>query len=140
MKTTLLLLNIIIFSSVAFIGNAMADQKLMQMPPHLNLKAKPKEVLGKYPIGKTTKQAAFSHHGGADRKIMLPNQMEGWVYNVGEKEWHRTYTLVINKAGVITDVLYYDHTRNADHGLTAMQLQSKKLIVGHTRLGPAPEL
>jgi len=138
MKTTLLWINFIIFSNVAFIGNAIAGQKPMLMPPHFNLNAQPKEVLSNYPLGKITREVAFSHHGGPDRKIVLPNNAEGWIFNVGQKEWHRTYTLVINKAGVISDVLYYDHTRYADHGLTAMQMQSKKFIVGHTRLGPAP--
>jgi len=138
MKTILLSVSLIMFSIMAFIGNSVADQKPMQMPPHLNLNAQPKEVLGKYPLGEIPKDVAFSHHGSPQRKIKLPNLSEGWVYNVGKKEWHRTYALVFSKTGVVSDVIYYDHAKYKDHGLTAMQIQSKKLIVGHTRLGPAP--
>ena len=138
MKKPLLWVNILILFNMVFIGPVMAEKKPLPMPPHLDLNAKPKVVLGKYPLGMITRNAAFSHHGGAHRKIVLPNQMEGWVFNVGGNEWHRTYTVVINKDGVVADVIYYDHTKNADHGLTAMQMQSKNLIVGHPRTGSGP--
>lgn len=115
-----------------------AETQTLPMPPRFTLKELPPSVLAAYPLGVINQQAAFSHHGSAHRRITLPNGNEGWVYNVGDKEWHRTYTLVFKPDGTVGDVLYYDHSKHSDAGLSALQLQSKRLIVGGPRTGPGP--
>lgn len=100
-----------------------AEQKYLPMPPVFSVAAAPEKTLREYPLGVVTKQAAFSHHGQATRTVKLPNGDEGWVYQVGEGTGLRTYTLVFDTAGVVTDVLYNE--RNWRNGLTALQLQAQ---------------
>ncbi len=121
-------------TGLALLGPAMAQ---MAMPPTFDLNADPKTVLGSYPLGVIAQQAAFSHHGGAHRTITLPNGRTGWLYNVGEREWHRSYTLVFDRQQTVSDVLYYDHGRRGG-GLSALVLQSRRAVLGAGRLGPPP--
>lgn len=114
------------------------NAKKPTMPQRFTLNAKPQEVLTSYPLGVISQQIAFSHHGAAHRRLTLPNGNKAWVYNIGDKEWHRTYTLVFDSKDRVSDVLYYDHAKYAERGLTALQLQSRSLIVGGTRTGPGP--
>lgn len=100
-----------------------AEQKYLPMPPSFSAETDPEAALRKYPLGVITKQAAFSHHGQATRTVTLPNGNEGWVYQVGEGRGLRTYTLVFNESGVVTDVLY--NARDHYNGLTALQLQAQ---------------
>lgn len=99
------------------------EQKYSPIPPAFSSASVPEETLRKYPLGVITKQAAFSHHGQATRTIALPNGNEGWVYQIGEGRGLRTYTLVFDAKGVVTDVLYNE--RNWRNGFTALQLQAQ---------------
>lgn len=110
-----------------------AEQKYPPMPPDFSTKTDMEKALRQYPLGVITKDAAFSHHGQATRKITLPNANEGWVYQVGEGAGLRTYTLEFNEKGVVTDVLYNEKGRH--NGLTALQLQAQAAKM----LGPEAE-
>jgi len=135
-------LNVLLTLTMVAATAALAGQQTM--PPSFSEQNKPETVLRAYPLGITTKQAAFSHHGKALRTLILPNGKEGWVYEVGGKqaqtyqhptrEKHtvyeagpgngvRTYTLVFDDKGVVIDVLYNEKGRH--DGLTALQVQRK---------------
>lgn len=123
----------------------LADPQTLPMPPEFSSNADPSALLRSYPLGGITKQAAFSHHGKAHRTITLPNGMEGWVYEVGGTRHEniyispdgekrsvmetskgsrvRTYILVFDSRGTVSDVLYKENGRH--DGLTALQLQLK---------------
>lgn len=116
-----------------------AETEKISMPPRLTLNELPPAVLVAYPLGVVNQQAAFSHHGSAHRRLTLPNGNEGWIFNVGDKGWHRTYTLVFDANGMVSDVLYYDHSKHSDSGLSALQLQSKRLVVGGPQTGSGPK-
>lgn len=116
-----------------------AEEGVSRMPPAFNLDADPEQVLTQYPLGEVTKVAAFAHHGKAHRELKLPNGRFGWLYDVGRKEWHRTYTLVFGKDETVIDVMYFDHSKYSGRGLTAMQLQSASLLQTKTpSLGGGP--
>lgn len=114
----------------------------LAMPPAFTMQADPQAVLGAYPLTEITKQAAFSHHGKARRSVTLPNGKEGWVYEVGTVQARtyqnprgeprsvqeaetghglRSYTLVFDARGVVSDVLYRE--QGPHDGLTALQVQ-----------------
>jgi len=135
-------LNVLLTLTMGAATAALAGQQTM--PPSFSEQNEPETVLRAYPLGITTKQAAFSHHGKALRTLILPNAKEGWVYEVGGKqaqtyqhptrEKHtvyeagpgngvRTYTLVFDDKGVVIDVLYNEKGRH--DGLTALQVQRK---------------
>jgi hypothetical protein len=135
-------LNVLLTLTMVAATAALAGQQTM--PPSFSEQSEPETVLRAYPLGITTKQAAFSHHGKALRTLILPNGKEGWVYEVGGKqaqtyqhptrEKHtvyeagpgngvRTYTLVFDDKGVVIDVLYNEKGRH--DGLTALQVQRK---------------
>lgn len=108
------------------------------MPPTFSLDNAPEQVLERYPLGKIDRQAAFSHHGPANRAVVLANGKEGWVYDVGDRSTHRIYTLVFDDRGVVIDVLYYDHGHYAKHGLSALQVQSVGIRADAPALGTGP--
>lgn len=135
-------LNVLLTLTMVAATVALAGQQTM--PPSFSEQNEPETVLRAYPLGVTTKQAAFSHHGKALRTLVLPNAKEGWVYEVGGKqaqtyqhptrEKHtvyeagpgngvRIYTLVFDDKGVVIDVLYNEKGRH--DGLTALQVQRK---------------
>jgi hypothetical protein len=135
-------LNVLLTLTMVAATAALAGQQTM--PPSFSEQNEPETVLRAYPLGVTTKQAAFSHHGKALRTLILPNGKEGWVYEVGGKqaqtyqhptgEKHivyeagpgngvRTYTLVFDDKGVVIDVLYNEQGRH--DGVTALQVQRK---------------
>lgn len=135
-------LNVLLTLTMVAATVVLAGQQTM--PPSFSEQNEPETVLRAYPLGVTTKQAAFSHHGKALRTLILPNGKEGWVYEVGGKqaqtyqhptrEKHtvyeaepgngvRTYTLVFDDKGVVIDVLYNEQGRH--DGLTALQVQRK---------------
>lgn len=135
-------LNVLLTLTMVAATVALAGQQTM--PPSFSEQNEPETVLRAYPLGVTTKQAAFSHHGKALRTLILPNGKEGWVYEVGGKqaqtyrhptrEKHtvyeagpgngvRTYTLVFDDKGVVIDLLYNEKGRH--DGLTALQMQRK---------------
>ncbi len=136
------ILNVLLTLTMVAATAALAGQRAM--PPSFSEQKEPETMLRAYPLGVTTKQAAFSHHGKALRTLILPNGKEGWVYEVGGKqaqtyqhptrEKHtvyeagpgngvRTYTLVFDDKGVVIDVLYNEKGRH--DGLTALQVQRK---------------
>lgn len=108
------------------------------MPPTFSSDNAPEQVLERYPLDKIDRQAAFSHHGSANRTVVLANGKEGSIYDVGDGSTHRIYTLVFDDRGVVIDVLYYDHSRYAKHGLSALQLQSTGIRTEAPSLGPGP--
>lgn len=118
---------------------ADAQQKTLPKPPRFTLNEKPEQVLANYPLGIIDRNAAFSHHGKAHKELVLANRREAWLYDVGEKEWHRTYTLVFGKDGKVIDVLYFDHGRHDQYGLTALQVQSKGLRTDEPSITPGPQ-
>lgn len=132
MKRMMIMLSMVLVSLWAVAGFA-AEQKYPPMPPSFDTKTDPQEALTKYPLGVITKQAVFSHHGKEHRTVTLPNGDEGRVYQVGSGMGLRTYTLVFNDKGVVTDVLYNEKGRH--NGLTALQLQAQATRV----LGPDAE-
>lgn len=115
-----------------------AQQERMRMPPHFSLEGRPEQILANYPLGVIDKGAAFAHHGKANKEFTLANGRLGWLYDVGQKEWHRSYTLVFGNDGIVIDVLYYDHGRFSKYGLTALQVQSVEPRTKHPTLGPGP--
>ena len=116
-----------------------AQPETLPMPPGFTLDADPEKTLADYPLGVITKEAAFVHHGKANRELLLPNGNTGWLYDVGGQEWHRSYMLAIGDDGIVKDVIYYDHGRFSKYGLTALQVQSVKLFPKSSILGPGPE-
>lgn len=123
-------LNVLLTLTMVAATAALAGQQIM--PPSFSEQNEPEMVLRAYPLGVTTKQAAFSHHGKALRTLILPNGKEGWVYEGGGKqaqtyqhptrEKHtvyeagpgngvRTYTLVFDDKGVAIDMLYNEKGR-----------------------------
>ena len=135
-------LNVLLTLTMVAATVTLAGQQTM--PPSFSEQNEPETVLRAYPLGVTTKQAAFSHHGKALRTLILPNGKEGWVYEVGGKQAQtyqhptrekqtvyeagpgidvRTYTLVFDDKGVVIDVLYNEKGRH--DGLTALQVQRK---------------
>lgn len=118
---------------------ALAQQEPVPMPPGFTLSADPEKTLAAYPLGAINKEVAFSHHGKANKEVTLPNGNTGWLYDVGGREWHKAYMLVIDKDGIVNDVIYYDHGRFAKYGLTALQVQSVGLFPKSPTLGPGPE-
>ena len=135
-------LNVLLTLTMVAATVALAGQQTM--PPSFSEQNEPETVLRAYPLGVTTKQAAFSHHGKAIRTLILSNGKEGWVYEVGGKQAQtyqhptrekqtvyeagsgnglRTYTLVFDDKGVVIDVLYNEKGRH--DGLTALQVQRK---------------
>ncbi|HID50192.1 MAG TPA: hypothetical protein EYP40_11395 [Chromatiales bacterium] len=118
---------------------AYSESETLPMPPRFTQNALPATVLLAYPLGMIDHQAAFSHHGSAHRRLTMPNGNEGWVFNIGDKEWHRTYTLVFKQDGTVGDVLYHDHSRYSETGLSALLLQSKGRIVDGPRTAPGPD-
>lgn len=87
------------------ISAVAAAPRLTPMPPTFSLDNAPKQVLERYPLGKIARQAAFIHHGSANRTVVLAIGKEGWIYDVGAGLTHRIYTLVFDDRGVVIDVL-----------------------------------
>lgn len=126
----------------------LAKSEKLPMPPTFTVQADVEQTLQAYPLGVITKQAAFSHHGKAQREVKLSNGQIGWVYDVGgqpkavtyvspagrkntvlETEMRhatRSYTLVFDNRGVVDDVLYNGDDRR--DGLTALSLQHMKSV------------
>lgn len=116
-------------AAIGSFGVKAESPKTLPMPPTFNARIDANEALTKYPLGVITKVAAFAHHGKENRTVTLPNGYEGKVYQVGSGTGLRTYTLVFNDKGVVTDVLYNEQGRH--NGLTALQLQAQaKRILG----------
>lgn len=136
--------NLLRFGALLIIGLtlawtvATAQQERTQMPPKFSLDKEPEKVLATYPLGVIDKSAAFAHHGKANDELTLPNGKVGWLYDVGKKEWHRSYTLVFDNDETVIDVLYYDHGRFSKYGLTALQVQSIQPRSKNPTLGPGP--
>jgi len=132
----------IMLAATFWLTTAVAAETVT-MPPRFTTEMDAGTLLRAYPLGTISKQAAFSHHGKANRTVKLPNGMEGWVYEIGggaqartytepsgeqqqveEKNGGfglRTYTLEFDDRGMVIDVLYHEHGRH--DGLTALQSQ-----------------
>jgi len=132
-------------SLLFFSGLTIGYSDSMKMPMKFNSESMYTEVLTSYPLGKINKIAAFSHHGKANKEIMLPNGREGWVYEAegyytpktyimanGEKKVmnqridsneYRNYILVFGIDEKIIDVLYQDKNITG----SALQFQHIKM-------------
>lgn len=117
---------------------AVAQENIPTMPPSFSLDKSPGEILEEYPLGVVDKKVAFIHHGKAIKEFTLPNGRLGWMYDVGQQEWHRTYTLVFGNDGKVIDVLYYDHSKYSKNGLTALQIQTVEPRTESPTLGSGP--
>lgn len=118
-----------LFAALSFAAGPMHPP----MPPAFSAVANPEDMLRHYPLGVIPGQAAFVHHGKAQRTVKLPNGTEGWVYQVGEGPGLSTYTLELDDRGMVIDVLYNERGRR--NGLTALQVQAQATGV----LGPDAE-
>jgi hypothetical protein len=121
-----------------------ANPGYLPKPPHFNTKTDPENILKTYPLGIIKMQPALAHHGLPDKKIRLPNGMDGWVYTVGFVKTHKRYRLpsgetkdvmetdwglgvrnfvlvFSDKERVVIDVVYKDDGNGI--GVTAMELQ-----------------
>ena len=104
----------------ASVGLAAQPQK--PMPPKFSLAIDPAEVLHNYPLGIISEQDAFAHHGGAVRKVTLPNGNPGWLYKAGEEAGVPSiYILQFSSDGIVIDVLHKDHRYKIGH--SALQYQ-----------------
>jgi len=140
-KYFLVLLSTII---IMFLGSASAENA--KMPMKFKYDSKPEKVLQTYPLGSLNRMAVFSHHGKADKEIVLPNGRSGWVYDVsmymmpkvyykpsGEKKVvqerqksnrNQMYILVFGQDDKVIDVIYQDKST----GLSALQLQHNRVM------------
>ena len=135
MKRTVIIMLLTVASLLSVFSYA-AEQKFPPTPPDFSTTTHVQAALLKYPLGVISKEAAFSHHGQATRKVTLPNGNEGWVYQVGEGAGLRTYTLEFNEKGVVTDVLYKEQGRH--NGLSALLLQAQAAKVLGTEAESQP--
>ena len=60
----------------------------------------------------------------------------GWVYQVGEETWLRTYTLEFDGNERVIDVLYNERGRH--NGMTALQVQAQAAKILGPEAEPAP--
>lgn len=132
MKRTVIMLAVVLVMVLGVFAQA-EDRKYMPMPPTFSIQEDPEKTLLEYPLGVITRQAAFSHHGKATREVKLPNGNDGWVYQVGEETWLRTYTLEFDGKDQVIDVLYNERGRH--NGMTALQMQAQAAKI----LGPEAE-
>ncbi len=127
---------------VLWMGASLADPGYLPKPPTFGTYTDPESALDDYPLGVITRQVTFSYHGAPDKKILLANGKQGWVYMLGyaddqkayrlpngdlktvqETVWElgvRSFTLVFDER-VVIDVIYKDD--GSGIGVTAMELQ-----------------
>lgn len=117
---------------------SLAEQQKTPMPPTFSYANDPVEVLRSYPLGVINTQDAFAHHGGAVRKVTLPNGNQGWLYKSGEKIGVPSlYILQFSNEGIVIDVLHKDYRYKIGH--TALQYQYLHDVVAEIQtLGPGP--
>ncbi len=114
----------------------LAGQPQKPMPPKFIFGNDPAEVLYEYPLGIINEQDAFAHHGGAVRKVTLPNGNPGWLYKAGEQEGVPSiYVLEFSRDGVVIDVLHKDYRYKIGH--SALQYQYLQHVEAELQtLGP----
>ena len=125
----------ILCSYLGMVTISFSDSHYMPMPPKFGINSEPEKVLLDYPLGVINQQAAFSHHGKSHKDLELPNKNVGWLYDVGQSAYHRTYILVFDKQGIVVDVLYYDHSRYSTYGISALLMQSVNVRTSAPTLG-----
>lgn len=116
----------------------LAVQPKKPMPPKFSYEIDPAEVLHKYPLGIINEKEAFAHHGGAVRKVILPNGNRGWLYTAGEEAGVPSiYVLEFSSDGIVVDVLHKDYRYKIGH--SALQYQYLQHIEAELQtLGPGP--
>ena len=130
--------------SIMFLAwTAIAGADNLPMPPGFSLDQKPQDVLSNYPLGVISSMAAYAHHGHPDQELILPNGLNGWIYELRSKQPATTYvqpdgtalnvqdgsavapsvryTLVFGVDDKVIDVLYDD--RHRQFGSNALQMQ-----------------
>lgn len=117
-------------------SHALEPQK--PMPPRFSFDNEPSEILHNYPLGIISKQDAFAHHGGAARKVNLPNGNQGWLYKAGEEYGVPSiYVLQFSSDGIVIDVLHKDYRYKIGH--SALQYQYLQHVEAELQtLGPGP--
>lgn len=128
---------------LALAAPAAGAAEPVPMPPRFGAAESPRELLLQYPLGRLDRQAAFSHHGEASRRVKLPNGLTGWTYDVspdmdtvtfvhptGSEEQVNvpelgtataSFTLVLDARGRVVDVLYAE--AGGDNRMSALQEQ-----------------
>ena len=129
-KQTALILIFFVTSGIAVAAKTM--------PPTFSYEQKPENILRGYPLGVINMQEAFAHHGGAVRKLILPNGNRGWLYTAGEEAGvPNLYILQFSNNGIVIDVLHKSlHYKN---GQSALQYQFLQGITPELNMtGPGP--
>jgi len=115
----------------------------VNMPMRFTSDVDPESVLSSYPLGELNQTMVLSHHGKEDKKIVLPNRLQAWIYDLSynslPKEYilpnkkkkvvyerypaglKNIYMLVFSNDGKVIDVIYV----SASGVITALQLQLK---------------
>ena len=121
-----------------WVADGHALEPLKPMPPKFSIDVDPTEVLHNYPLGVITEQDAFAHHGGAVRKVTLPNGNRGWLYTAGEEAGVPSiYVLEFSSEGMVIDVLHKDYRYKIGH--SALQHQYLQHVEAELQtLGPGP--
>ncbi len=129
---------VVLGALVLWTSIGLAGQPQKPMPPKFSLDTDPGEVLHNYPLGVISEQDAFAHHGGAVRKVTLPNGNPGWLYTAGEEAGVPSiYILQFSSDGVVIDVLHKDHRYKIGH--SALQYQYLQHAEAELQnLGPVP--
>ncbi len=128
-----------VLSTISIFFNAgLALEPQKPMPPKFSIENDPVKVLNDYPLGIINKQDAFAHHGGAIRKLSLPNGNTGWLYKAGEEIGIPSlYILHFSKEGVVIDVLHKDSHYRYGHSALQYQFLANSEVQLNT-LGAAP--
>lgn len=129
---------VVLGALVLWASAGLAAQSQKPMPPSFSLETDPADVLHNYPLGIINEQDAFAHHGGAVRKVTLPNGNPGWLYKAGEEAGVPSiYVLEFSRDGIVIDVLHKDYRYKIGH--SALQYQYLQHVEAELQTsGPGP--
>ena len=129
---------VVIVALVFWSSAGFSEQPKKPKPPSFSFENDPADVLHNYPLGIITEQEAFAYHGGAIRKITLPNGHPGWLYKSGEREGVPSiYVLEFSRDQIVIDVLHKDYKYKIGH--SALQYQYLQHVEAELQtLGPGP--
>lgn len=126
---------VLLSASMLWASASYADQLKKPMPPNFSLENHPRTVLSNYPLGVINTQEAFAHHGGAIRKLTLPNGNQGWLYKVGEEVGVPSIYILELSNNLVIDVLHKDHRYKIGHSALQYQFLNNLKLESLT-LGP----
>ena len=131
-------INYVALLSILLTEIAVAGMAKKSMPPVFSINQDAEKILQTYPLGSLEMQEVFAHHGGPDRKLILPNGNKGWLYAVGnEAGIPNIYILQFSGDGKVIDVFHKSlHYKN---GHSALQYQFLQAITPELKItGPGP--